>query len=140
MSDIQFTAMTELRKNYLNSNPGPADDRVSHWNEARETATPFLSEEQVKRIDQIALQRMTYRAFLAPDVVEKMKLSQSQQEQVQNAIARHLDRIQENRSLPIDERGRAGRQSHRQVWLDIRDILTATQVKQFNDLRGTKPE
>lgn len=139
MSDIQRQAINDLYRLYSAQQPGDIPGRVAHWNEARSTAEPLLSAEQIKRIDQIALQRMTYRAFSTPRVVENLKLTEEQRQQIRQAIVGHSKRLSEYRRLPDNERIPKGQQSHKQVWLDVREVLSREQVARFNELRGAKP-
>lgn len=139
MSDIQRRAMNDVFRIYNVKKPAGIPERVAQWNEARATAEPFLTQQQIARLDQIALQRMSYRAFSVPRVVETLQLSSEQRHQIRDAISSHTDRIQQFRRMPERERIPKGQESHKQVWLDVRKILTPQQIAQFNNMRGKKP-
>lgn len=121
--------------------PKTPADYVAHWAKARRASEPLLTAQQIKRVDEIALQRMSYRVFSVDRVVAALTLTAEQQLQITAAIQKHGQRLR-SATLPADEAQRIwnGQLSHRKVWLDVRDVLSADQVELFNRLRGEKPK
>lgn len=140
MTDIQRLAAVEIYRMYATKQPASPVQRAAHRTEARQTITPLLSEGQTKRLDGIALQRMTFRAFTELRVEKALALSDEQQRRIRRAIVDHSLRLRDYQTLPAKERILLGQHSHKKVWLDIRQTLTPDQVKTFNQLRGPRPD
>ena len=143
--------------------PGTNATGIPLWNMAREAAEPLLNDEQKRRLSQLMIQRRSYHAMLEISLQEKLGLSPDQREQIQDSVTKHNARIKdaENRlaktiqaiaektgsrklteevKLAKAEKLRSGWRSHKQVWLDIKKILTAEQTNAFIEIRGEKPK
>lgn len=141
----------------------PISRRSVIWDKAAETARRVIAPDRAARLDQLTIQRVSYNAFLRDDVIESLRLSEQQQEQISAAIAGHSERLRQKdqsnadklnafeqprpaaddlvamqRTLQI-QRGVYGRASHRETWEDIRETLTESQRAEFNRLRGPRP-
>lgn len=124
-----------------------AAKQIAHWATARQLCEPLLTAQQIDRIDQIAIQRMTDRAFTDDRIISSLKLSDDQSALITIAIEGHSKRLRgaanslksgESNKLRVRRHIELGQQSHKQVWMDIRNVLTDEQVVKFNTLRGSK--
>lgn len=99
--------------------------RREQWLKARDLAGRLLSGEQALHVEQTMLVREGYHAFLDSNVQKDLHLSQDQRDEISFAIKRHSQT--------------QGRESMRQLGLEISRILSADQRARFDDLRGVSP-
>ena len=157
-------AIVNLDRNRRAGGGNRITERSAIWDKAARTASKVVAPERDKRLRQLLLQRLSFRAFVRERVIKDLALDEEQQKAISAAISDHSRRLQQKnvdhaaRLARFDEsdatdeerhrltrqltaeRGVYGRASHREVWNDIRDALSEPQQKKFNELRGTMPE
>ncbi|QEF99113.1 hypothetical protein Mal15_31730 [Stieleria maiorica] len=165
LSADQIRLISAIAKNASeNGTSGRVAEREQRWRDAERDARKLLNQTQQQRVDQLVIQRRGYRAFSDPEMVEELTLTSEQSSMIRAAIKRHATRVAENaRELTVREgrlrdqedvdgeqlktqsmalnreRVQRGWLSHRQVWSDIRMILSIDQARLFEELRGTRP-
>lgn len=106
----------------------------------------LLKPEQVKRLDEIALQLQGIRAFQNPEVQKKLKITDAQKKKFsevqQKGIEKRRQLSQDIRNGNV-QRAKAGekyQEIQNQIEKDTKDVLTKEQKAQFDKMAGKKFE
>lgn len=136
LTDGQLATMAEIKRT-LRQMGRDTEAREKALTAAKEKINSDLSAEQRTRLHQIHLQSLLLRAFLTPDVIETLKLTQEQQSELQVLDTNfRKDRRARAADTPAEDRLSAGRRRSREAMATALAILTPSQREKFEELRG----
>ena len=136
LTDDQLATMTEIRRT-LRQKGRVADAQEKALIAAKEKIKSVLSAEQATRLRQIHLQSLLLDAFLTPDVIETLKLTQEQQSELAELNTKFWDdRRARAVKTPPEELLSTGRQHNKEAMAAALAVLAPSQREKFEELRG----
>lgn len=138
LTDDQFDTMAQIRAKLAQRGRDPAGRRKA-LEEATKAIQGALSAEQAQRLRQIHLQSLVINAFLVPDVIAALKLSDQQQEQLRAIGVEYAEKRESlrNDKIPRDEGWARMRELNEKTMAEAKAVLTEPQRQQFEKMWGT---
>ncbi|MDZ4820835.1 MAG: redoxin domain-containing protein [Planctomycetota bacterium] len=102
----------------------------------REGVAASLTAEQQKRLDEIILQARGLKSLAAPDVAQKLQLSESQLAKIRAVISSPQDATNSKKRAPTASKNAPAKASHDEQYKKVLDVLSAKQAAQLTKLVG----
>lgn len=142
--NAQRAKMGEMFQNMRNMSQ---EERVAAFTKMRDESTKAveskLNASQVKRMQEISLQRSGYRALASDSTAKEIGLSDSQKTEVQKALSAYEEErrgLRFNRNLSEEERDAQQEKLEAARDKAINEVLTAQQRQSFEAKKGAKFE